>query len=91
MASIDFNGGHEWTIRDLIVSDVRYFHRQCRKCRRDLAMTVEENCWHAVHVGLLQFDYLNEETTTRWIAEQCPGYPLPDEANEIRLRWMPVH
>ena len=40
--------------------------------------------WRAVHVGVLSFDFLNDETAQRWVSEDSPGRPLSGEANDER-------
>jgi hypothetical protein len=41
--------------------------------------------WRAVHVGVLKFDFLNEQTTRHWVSEDCPGRSLPGEENSERI------
>jgi hypothetical protein len=38
-----------------------------------------------VHVGLLRFDFLDEEISRGWLAEGCPGRRLPEELNDRRM------
>jgi hypothetical protein len=38
--------------------------------------------WPAVRVGVLKFDFVDEETTPRWISDDCP---VPGEQSEQRL------
>jgi hypothetical protein len=47
---------------------------------------VVEREWRAVHVGVLSLDFLDDETTERWVSEDCPGRPLPGEQNSERIR-----
>src|SRR5262249_32281210 len=85
MAIDEFWDGHNWLQRVVRVRDQTFLHRRCTICHRDLATSVETGRWQAVHVGIFQFDFLDAQTTERWISEECPGQPLPTEANELRM------
>jgi hypothetical protein len=77
--------GHRWRVREVRMDDEIYVHRQCLVCRRDLVRPPDVGVWKAVHVGGLRFDFLDEETTRRWLTEECPGEMLPSEANSQRM------
>jgi hypothetical protein len=77
---------HHWMRRKLTIKGKTVFHRQCLVCGRDFIIDCPAEGWRAVHVGLLDFDFLDEETNRRWIFEDCPGRQLPEEANDRRVR-----
>ena len=78
--------GHEWISKsDLQIEGKPYFHRQCKRCGRDFAKLSAAAEWSAVHVGVFNFDSLDENTTHRWFSERCPGYRLPEELNDLRV------
>jgi hypothetical protein len=87
MATDGSAGTHDWSVREIIISKVRFEHRHCAKCGRDLARTSNERQWQATYLGALQFHFLNRDVTERWIAEPCPGRHLPEDANDLRMRW----
>jgi hypothetical protein len=82
-AHISFN--HHWIRRKLELGDGTIFHRQCSACGRDFIMNAESGGWRAVHVGLFGFDLLDEQTSRRWLSEECPGQQLPQEINDRRM------
>jgi hypothetical protein len=53
---------------------------------RDFARLLNEGEWRAVHLGVLKFNLLNEETNRRWVSEDCPGKRLPGEGNDERIK-----
>jgi len=77
---------HQWVRRKVKIDGTTIFHRQCRTCRRDFVMSAGKGYWVAVHVGLLGFDLLDEETNHRWVSEECPGRQIPEEINDSRTR-----
>jgi hypothetical protein len=77
---------HLWSEQQVIIDHRTFFHRQCQICDRDFVRALDEGEWRAVHVGGLRFDFLNEETTRRWVSEDCPGHPLPGEENHGLIR-----
>ena len=77
---------HLWSEQQVTIDHRTFFHRQCQICDRDFVRAVDEGEWRAVHVGGLRFAFLNEETTRRWVSEDCPGRPLPGEENHERLQ-----
>ena len=85
MKSTDYSSNHHWIRRKVEVEGKSVFHRQCVACRRDFIMDADARCWRAVHVGLLGFDFLDDETTRRWLSQECPGRQLPDEINDRRI------
>ena len=77
---------HLWSQRKVSVKGRPFFHRRCEICGRDLARALIERKWRAIHVGLLSLDFLDDETSQRWVSEDCPGRPLPGEANNERIQ-----
>jgi len=77
---------HKWIFRKIEIEGKRVFHRQCMACGRDFIMEPNTEGWRAVHVGLLEFDSLAEETSRRWLSEECPGHQLPEEINDRRMQ-----
>lgn len=73
--------GHVWRYREVRIKGKAYAHRQCGKCGRDFVKLPGSERWTAVYVGLLEFVPLEDETNSRWMAEVCPGRPLPGERN----------
>jgi excisionase family DNA binding protein len=86
MARFRVSTNHRWLRRQVQIDGRTSFHRQCLVCRRDFARASDDAEWRAVHVGDLEFDLLNEETTRRWVSEDCPGRPLPGEENCRRIQ-----
>jgi hypothetical protein len=72
---------HSWARLKFKIDGRIFFHRQCKTCRRDFVMTGDRD-WGAAHVGLLGFDFLDEETSRRWLSEQCLGRAIPEEMND---------
>jgi len=77
--------GHMWRVRELRLSGQTYLHRHCLRCQRDLVLQRHSTEWKAVHVGAFRFDYLDYETSSRWLREDCPGEILAGEANRDRI------
>ena len=76
---------HRWIHRKVEVEGEFLLHRQCVECGRDFVWDADREGWWAVHVGLLRFDFLDEEISRRWLAEECPGRRLPEEINDRRM------
>ena len=77
--------GHMWRVRELRLGEETYLHRHCLNCQRDLVLHRSTTAWKAVHLGAFRFDYLDEETSLRWLTEDCPGETLAGEANRDRV------
>jgi len=86
MAGYHFSTNHRWMHRRVQIGGRTIFHRQCLVCRRDFARASDDAEWRAVHVGILEFDLMDEDTTRRWLSEDCPGRPLPGEQNSERIQ-----
>ena len=76
---------HRWSRRQVSIDGRIFFHRHCEACLRDFVMTQQDGIWRAVHLGALQFDFLDDETNRRWTTEECSGHPLHGEANSERI------
>src|SRR5215813_14361489 len=72
MARFRGSTNHRWSRRQLQIDGRIFFHRQCLVCRRDFARASDDAKWRAVHVGVLEFDLLEEETTRRWSLRTAP-------------------
>ena len=77
---------HLWSEQQVTIDHRTFFHRQCQICGRDFVRSLNEGEWRAVHVGVLKFDFLNEETTRCWVSDDCPGRRLPGEGNDERIQ-----
>jgi hypothetical protein len=77
---------HRWLRRRVQIDSHIFSHRQRLVCRRDFVRGSDDAEWRAVHVGVLEFDLLDEETTRRLVSEDCPGRPLPREENCARIQ-----
>src|SRR5262245_19485861 len=86
MARYHLSNTHLWSEQQVSIKGRTFFHRRCQICGRDFARALDEGEWRAVHVGLLVFDFLDEVTTQRWVSEDCPGRPLPGEADYEHIR-----
>jgi len=67
---------HLWAEQQVSIRGRTFFHRQCQVCDRDFVRSLDDGEWRAVHVGVLSLDFLDDETTQRWVSEDCPGSPL---------------
>jgi hypothetical protein len=63
MASVRFSYNHHWIRRTVQLGSRTVFHRQRVACGRDLVIDGQSEVWRAVHVGLLDFDFLDDETS----------------------------
>jgi hypothetical protein len=87
MALQNLSDSHKWSRQQVRLNGVTYTHWQCLTCRRDFVRpSMDGGEWRAVHVGGLGFDYLDEDTTRRWVSEECSGRQLPGEENDARIR-----
>ena len=86
MGRYHLSTAHLWSEQQVTIDHRTFFHRQCQICDGDFVRALGEGEWRAVHVGGLRFDFLNEETTRRWVSEDCPGRPLQGEENHERVQ-----
>ena len=77
---------HLWAEQQVSIDGRTYLHRQCRVCGRDFVRYLNDGEWLTVHLGFLKFDFLDEETTRRWVSEECPARRLPGEENSARIQ-----
>jgi hypothetical protein len=80
-----FSNGHQWRQREVWAAGQPFELRSCTICHRSLAKSVGTERWQAVHVRLIQFDFLDAETTERWLSEKCPGHTTEDTS--LRYGW----
>jgi hypothetical protein len=59
--------------------------RHCLRCRRDFIEDLSCGQRYAVYVSVFSFRRLPEPITKQWLAELCPGAPLPYDI-ELRSR-----
>jgi hypothetical protein len=62
------------------------FLRQCSFCRRDFAKGIDGLDWRAVYVGVFKVELLADAVSARWLEEECPKSPLPDDATARATR-----
>jgi len=86
MAQFPFSTNHSWFRRQVQIDGRSFFHQQCPVCGRDFARPTDDPEWRAVQVGILSFDFLDDETTQRWVSEDCPGHRLPADEDSERIR-----
>jgi uncharacterized cysteine cluster protein YcgN (CxxCxxCC family) len=86
MARYHLSTTHLWSEEQVTIDRRTFFHRQCQVCGRDFARSLDDGEWRAVYVGGLRCDFLNDETTRRWVSEDCPGKRLPGEGNGDRIQ-----
>jgi len=76
---------HLWAEQQVSVRGRTFFQRQCQVCDRNFVRPLDDEEWRPVHTDVLSFDFLDDETTQRWVSEDCPGRPLSWEANSERI------
>jgi hypothetical protein len=86
MARFHLSTTHLWSEQQTSIDGRTFVHRQCRVCSRDFVRSLEDGEWRAVHVGVLKFDFLDEETSGRWVSEDCHGRVFPGEENNERIQ-----
>jgi hypothetical protein len=86
LARFHLSTTHLWSEQQVSINGRTFFHRQCQICDRDFARSRDDGEWRAVHIGVLSLDFLDDKTTKRWVSEDCPGRPLPEEANSARIQ-----
>jgi hypothetical protein len=82
----DLSTTHRWWKREVQIDHRTILHWHCKICGRDFTRPRTDSEWKAVHVGGLNFDLLDEETTQRWVSQDCPGRRLAGEANHERVQ-----
>ena len=79
-----FLESHQCNGREVQIDGQTFLHLHCRRCGRDFAKRVDGTEWRAVHLGIFQFNLLDELTQKRWTSEECPGQPRMAELNDMR-------
>jgi hypothetical protein len=77
---------HLWTSREVnLPGGVRATQFTCNRCARHF---IEEptGVRYAVHVGMLNFDRLSDEVTSRWLYGQCADRPLDTDLADLQTR-----
>jgi hypothetical protein len=74
---------HTWidgTLPHLIKQDGKVvLHHRCARCGRDFAQGLDGAGWQAVYIGVFKVEVLADSVSARWLREECPGRPLPDD------------
>jgi hypothetical protein len=60
-------------------------HHQCSRCRRDFVEDSSTGERYAAYVSVFRLRRLPDLITRQWLAELCPGAPLPYDV-EVRSR-----
>ena len=66
--------------------EITLIQHSCRSCGRNFVDEMRRGNLYAVHLGAARFNRLSDETTNRWLAEPCPGKPLPSDATDLKSR-----
>jgi hypothetical protein len=77
---------HIWNCRRLKFQGVPLVHYACRDCGRNFVDDLLLNVRYAVHVGVMRFDRLADETTERWLSADCPGERLKSDRADLVTR-----
>jgi hypothetical protein len=68
--------GHELVLdRKAMVAGEAYKQQRCERSPARFRDNTGTSEWTGVHVGLLGFILLDDETNRRWLSEECPGAP----------------
>jgi hypothetical protein len=82
----NLGSGHDWRERKVWLSGKLFLHLKCHTCRRGFVASQQEPRWRAVHVGLIQFEFLDDEITEQWMSEKCPGEVLRHDGKSPKVR-----
>ena len=55
--------------RDVTIVGETFLHRWCERCRRDFVIPPGGTSWIAVHVGMFDFKFLDQQINNRWLLE----------------------
>ena len=79
---------HAWIARRLELDPgARLVQHICANCGRNFVEEIRTGTVYAVHVGVIRFNRLAEETTTRWLAALCPGRRLKSDQADLETRF----
>ena len=84
-AKVDGWNSHLAQLREVHLEGQEYLHLHCIRCGRDFVRR-GDGAWRATHLGIFQFNLLDDVTNQRWTSESCTGRPLRGESNDKRLR-----
>ena len=77
---------HNWSKRRVEIEPGKpVIQHHCSRCARDFVEDTPTGERFAVYVSVFRFRKLPEPITKQWLAELCPGAPLPYDI-EIRSR-----
>jgi hypothetical protein len=83
-AKVDAWNSHHGRSREVRLDGRTFYHLHCMLCARDFVKPADGTEWRAAHVGIFQFNLLDETTNERWTSESCRGRPLAAESNDMR-------
>ncbi len=83
-AKIETWSSNEGRSRAVQLDGQTHFHMHCERCQRDFVRQSEVAEWKAAHLGIFEFNLLDEATSQRWVSERCPGRPLAADAKDLR-------
>jgi hypothetical protein len=75
---------HRWAI---MIPGLRPLRRACLHCRRTFVDDDRIGERYAISGGMLRFDRLSDEVTSRWLSERCPGEQLESDAADLETRY----
>jgi len=79
---------HAWIARQLeFVPGAPLIQHICANCGRNFVEEIRTGNQYAVHVGVIRFNRLSEETTARWLADSCPGRRLESDKADLETRF----
>ena len=87
MAPINAWTSHAWIARQLeFVPGAPLIQHICANCGRNFVEEIQTGDRYAVHVSVIRFNRLSEETTARWLADSCPGRRLESDKADLETR-----
>jgi len=90
MGNADLFHTHSWSAQDAprkIHQDGRLLlHHRCERCCRDFGFELDGSGWHAIYVGLMRVELLAENVSRKWLIDECPGRPLPEDEGDRATR-----
>jgi hypothetical protein len=75
---------HRWAIMIPGILPVRH---ACRHCGRIFVYNDRTAERYAITGGMLRFERLSDEVTSRWLDGFCPGRPLLSDEDDLKTRF----
>jgi hypothetical protein len=75
---------HRWAI---MIPGIRPVRHACRHCRRTFVDDDRTGERYAISGGMLRFERLSDEVTSRWLDGFCPGRPLLGDEDDLKTRF----